>query len=106
MSVWLDRVNGTRLKKYAAADLQSEFEAVTAKGGEEGYLKASCRCRGAQFAITRSTELSGQSCPSFYKFYMPFFFSFLLTLMGTRPGNFCPREIKQQKKIHRECMRL
>ncbi|KAM3516774.1 hypothetical protein NHJ13051_009597 [Beauveria bassiana] len=59
MSVWLDRVNGARLKKYADADLQSEFEGVTARGGGEGNLKASCKCRGVQFEITRSRELSG-----------------------------------------------
>ncbi|PQK17487.1 hypothetical protein BB8028_0007g06820 [Beauveria bassiana] len=61
MSVWLDRVNGARLKKYADADLQSEFEGVTAKGGGEGNLKASCKCRGVQFEITRSRELSDKA---------------------------------------------
>ena len=60
MSVWLDEVDGTQMKKYAAADLQSEFEAVTpAKSGGSGHLKASCRCGGAQFAVKRATALPG-----------------------------------------------
>lgn len=59
MSVWLESVTSTRLKKYATHDLQSEFETTTAKGGGRGNLKASCRCGGAQFEVTRATGALG-----------------------------------------------
>lgn len=60
LSAWLDRVKGTQLAKYATDDLQEKFEAVTGKKGEgkNSNLKASCRCGGVQFEITRPEQPS------------------------------------------------
>lgn len=67
-SVWLDSVNGAKLAKYATDDLQEKFEAITGKEGEgkESNLKASCRCGGVQFEITRPMEQSSKSIHSGY----------------------------------------